>query len=174
MADHKLKVRVGAHEFEAEGSQESVERQFQMWKELIVAAPAGPTLASPPPLTGQTLPPQGQTQGDGFEKLFRKEGLVVMLAVLPNGGDDRETNAALLVLLGQKLLVGEDQITGTRLMQGLNRSGINVERVDRMFGDIMGQYVIRSGVRKAVRYRLTTLGLNRAQEIAKELLAMVP
>ena len=35
METFKIRVKVGNHEFEAEGSQEAVERQFQMFKELV-------------------------------------------------------------------------------------------------------------------------------------------
>ena len=31
----RLKTKIGAHEFEAEGSPEDVRRQFQEWQELV-------------------------------------------------------------------------------------------------------------------------------------------
>lgn len=177
MADHKLRVRIGDHEFEAEGSEESVERQFALWKEILAtAAPKtpAPALASPPPavILPPPLPQGGMATPEGLDRAFRRDGPIITLSVIPNG-PNRDADAGLLVLLGHRLLLTEDNITGTRLLQGLNRSGVSVDRADRMFGDYMPQYVIRSGARKAVRYRLTNLGINKAQEVARELLALV-
>ena len=35
MEPFRLKMKIGAHEFEAEGEQETVERQFALWRELL-------------------------------------------------------------------------------------------------------------------------------------------
>ena len=39
MDAYRLKIRIGEHEFEAEGPQEAVERQFEAFKELITFLP---------------------------------------------------------------------------------------------------------------------------------------
>jgi hypothetical protein len=175
---YRLKVRVGTHEFEAEGSQEAVERQFALWREMIAAVPAStPELPSPPPpLTGGITPTGTATNivlPGVFDKIFRRDGRVITLTVLP-AGDRREQDAALLILLGQQLYNGEEQVTGQTLLDGLKRSGLPIERADRMFGDYMDQYVLRSGIHRAVRYRLTNPGVTKAKELGTALVAMVP
>src|SRR4051812_30769994 len=101
METFRLKLKVGPHEFEAEGDQETVERQLAVWRELIASSPtsihAG---ASPPP-----PPPPGAGQFGGLEtplfsppkpppadeveerreyaKIFKHEGRVVSLTVHP-------------------------------------------------------------------------------------------
>lgn len=174
-----MKVRIGDHEFEAEGSAEVVAKQFDAWKELIQALPAAPALASPPPELppappAPPLPPLDRSPltNDGIETAYRREGPVVTLSLVPEGAT-REPDAGLLVLLGHRTLLNEQEITGTRLMQGLSRSGISVARADRLFGDYMPQYVLKSGTRKGTRYRLTNMGASKAMEIVKELLSRV-
>jgi hypothetical protein len=176
----RLRIKIGEHEFEAEGEQESVERQFALWRDLVSAAPSTPpTLPSPPPGNGGNPPPIPETSpqlGDRqaiYDKIFRRDGPVVALSVIPNG-DNQEADTALLILLGQKVYNQEDQVTGGRLKAGLEHTGLTVARPDRMFGDYMGRNVIRSGQHRAVRYRLTIPGMARAQELAEELSKMVP
>jgi hypothetical protein len=115
---------------------------------------------------------ESEGQAVPFDKLFRHDGEVVSLSVLPNG-DRREPDAALLLLLARRHYLAEDLVTGGRLRQGLMQSGINVERVDRMFEEYMDTYVIRSGQHRAVRYRLTNPGRIKAVELARSLAEVV-
>jgi hypothetical protein len=173
MEPFRLKMKIGAHEFEAEGDQDTVERQFAIWREMIAASPS--LLASPPPATdpGPALgePPTAQPRRE-FGKIFRHEGRVVSLSALPTNGSPAD--AALLLMLGQQAYNNEALITGNQLIQGMARSGLPVPRVDRVFGEHMGTNVIRVGVHRAVRYRLTNPGVARATEMAVELAGTVP
>jgi hypothetical protein len=176
MEPFKLRMKIGQHEFEAEGDQESVERQFTTWRDLIAASGSSSpqTLGSPPPgEEGPPVPPPAPRQLP-YDRIFRKDGEVVSLTILPPAGEEQVPRAALLILLGRREYAQEDLVTGGRLLQGLGQSGLDVDRADRMFGEFMPQYVIRSGQHRAVRYRLTNPGLTRARQIAEELLAMVP
>ncbi len=164
MEQFRIRLKVGSHEFEAEGDQESVERQLAAWRELI-SSPS--TLASPPPLdtSGAGAPaPNGPSERAQFDKIFRFEGGLVSLSV-PPGGEHRESDAALLLLLGQRIYNGDELVTGSPILAGMARSGLSVPRIDRVFSE-MEQYVIRVGSHRAVRYRLTNPGLERAREVA--------
>ena len=178
MEPYRLKVRVGVHEFEAEGSQEAVERQFALWRELVTSLPSPPPVVTP--LSGQVTPTGNVTivpvpppaGGSGLDKIFRREGRVITLTVLPTG-DQREQDAALLLMLAQQIYNSEDMVTGNTLLEGLKRSGLSVERIDRLFGDYMEQYVLRNGVHRAVRYRLTNPGAAKARELGHGLVNLV-
>lgn len=189
MESFRLRLKVGAHEFEAEGDQETVERQLAVWRDLIASIPVSSpsTLPSPPPAapvagapivaTPEPAPPllasvAGDPKGD-YAKLFRHEGEIVSLSIHPNGGQ-RDADAALLILLGQSVFNNEDQVSGYRVLQGMARSGLPADRADRVFGDHMAQNVIRFGAHRGVKYRLTNPGITRAREIAKEMLERLP
>lgn len=184
MEPFRLKLKVGPHEFEAEGARETVAEQLAIWRELIASPNA---MASPPPAP-QAVPPaesvptaplgQPITNGDisraEFDKLFQHDGRLVYLTALPLG-ERREADAALLLLLGQRLYNSTDLVTGGQLLDGLQRSGLGKPgRADLTLKDyIEQQHVIRSGAHRGVKYRLTPPGVVRAKEIAKELLKMV-
>ena len=184
MEQFRLKLKVGVHEFEAEGDQVTVERQLAVWREMIGSMPVGPpALASPPPV--QVIAPAGIPSGERFgtpqlvepviradlDRLFDHRGRILTLTMLPNG-EHRVADAALLILLGQKEYNGADLVTGGQINEGLKLSGLPVERIDRGWGPHMDVNVTRVGSRRGVKYRLTNPGLARARAIARELIAM--
>jgi hypothetical protein len=186
MEPFKLRIKIGSHEFEAEGEQESVERQFALWRELIASSPAPQPdkLPSPPPeetpkapagdKAAEVVVPQAPvTDTAVYRKIFMADGPVVYLTVLPTG-EQAEANAALLILLGQRDLLGQDMVTGGRVLQGLERSGMNVERADRVFSAHIPHNVLRVGQHRAVKYRMTHPGLSAATTLGKDLADMVP
>lgn len=181
MEPYKLQVKIGAFEFSAEGEKEMVDRQFEAWSRLVSATPQPVTpavLPSPPPVNSPTLNPVAPVAPEGgsgttYQKVFAAEGPVVTLRIVPTG-PSAVSDAALVLLLGYKELLGEDQVTGGRVLQGLGRTGLTAPRADRVFVDHMTHNVIRSGSHRATRYRLTIQGLAAAQAIAKKLEEMVP
>jgi hypothetical protein len=189
MEPFRLRMKIGAHEFEAEGEQDSVERQFQLWRELISSIPT--TSASPPPTPAAAAvhtasASDGARVGDsaavavtvgpdttGYDKIFQRGGKVVSLTVLPNG-ENRAADAALLILLGQRHYNQTDRVTGSLLVDGLQQSGYPVGRADRVLDRYTPDLVLRDGTRRSTRWRLNNQGLNRARELARDLIAMVP
>jgi hypothetical protein len=173
MEPFRLHIKIGEHEFDAQGEQEAVERQFATWRELISQLPSPP----PGPAQHAVESPLPSPTGPGsvgdfveYDKVFHQDQRVVSLTALPRG-DHAEADAALLILLGRKHYLNEDLVGGAWVLDGLERSGIPVRvgRVDRLFGDYIDQLVLRSGKGRAVRYRLTNQGLVRAKEMAREL-----
>jgi hypothetical protein len=183
----QLRMKIGPHEFEAVGEQEIVERQFEVWRELIASAPT-PSASSPPapqiPAAGSSsvqVPPASTANSvagvtvdtGGFEKIIRRDGKKLSLSVLPPG-DNRVADAALVLMIAHKAYNQLDQVGGTALLEGLAQSGYPVERVDRVLDRYIPDLVLRSGIRRAVRYRLNNRGLNTAINLARELMDMVP
>ena len=184
MEPFRLRMKIGTHEFEAEGEQEVVERQLEVWRGLIGSTPA--TSPSPPPaappITGTISTESGSGSAmatgtvvdvSGFEKIIRRDGKKLSLSVLPNG-DNREADAALVLLIAHKAYNTLDQVGGTALLEGLNQSGYPVSRMDRVLDRYIPDLVLRTGVRRAVKYRLNNRGLNHAINLARELMDMVP
>jgi hypothetical protein len=181
MENSKLKLRIGIHEFEADGPPELVKEQLQAFKELI----ASHTPAAPEPLirtavgisvgagtasaVGVDAPP-ADAAPEMLQRIMRVDDRVVSLTIRARTIDE----AVLLLLYGQKMLRGNDSVTGAEVMEGLTATGARVSRVDRLLekaGDIGDAIVL--GVGRAKRYRLTNAGAAKARAIAAELVATV-
>jgi hypothetical protein len=164
---YRLKLKVGEHEFEAEGPEEAVTRQFEAWKELIAAAPRQKDVT--PAMNGKQEENQ-EGASLALDKILRSEGRVVSLTALPTN----EQEAALLVLLGQRHYRTNESVTGSEVMDGMQLSGYRLGRVDRMLDGLASDgFVIRTGQHRGTRYRLSNTGLARAQAIAREVIGKV-
>lgn len=189
MDDHyRTRIKIGAHELEAEGPTAVVQEQVKRFLELISTLP--PEQVSPPSIslidTKQTAndttaaASSGAPQSTGIgipaidvklDKIMRLEDRVVSLTVRA----DNAATAVLLLLYGQRMLRQNDAVTGGEIMEGVtNTGGLEVARVDRLL-EKLGRDgdVIVIGERRSKRYRLTNTGLNKAREAAKQLLSIV-
>jgi hypothetical protein len=183
MADYRLKIKIGEHEFDAEGPEDKVHAQFEMFKEIISNLPAPvKTPAQRPPAD----PPEGAGGGGSadnggrqngaqleLDKIMKVDARVVSLTVRAASSED----AILLILLGQRQYRSNDTVTGGEIADGLNVSGQPVARPDRILDKLSADdkgLVMTVGQRKGRRYRLTNVGVTKAQEIARNLIALVP
>lgn len=164
---HRLKIKIGEHEFEAEGFPEDVRAQFEVFKELIAKAPA-PAPAKPGDLESGGKPDLSITD-TMLDKIMRVEGRVVSLTARPNSVDD----ALLLLIYGQRVLRKVEAVTGSELTDGLSQTGgLDVARIDRRLEKAAAE-VTTIGAHRAKRYRLTNTGMAKARSLAAELIAKV-
>ncbi|MGH9502475.1 MAG: hypothetical protein ACRD20_06460 [Terriglobales bacterium] len=172
MDTYRLKIKIGEHEFEAEGQQEAVQSQFKAFKELIASLPA-PQVHIPTTAVAQTPTALSTVGGEApnLDKIMRIEGRVISLTARPSALDD----VLLLLLLGQRQYRSNDSVTGSEVVDGLEQSGVRVGRVDRNLERLATQGdVIKIGTGRASRYRLTNQGMAKAQAIVRDLLATLP
>ena len=172
--NYRLKIKIGDHEFEAEGPVETVREQFEAFKELV-KTPAAQTQNPPQnPEMSVTLPTLSQDMAfddSALGKIMRKEGRIVSLTIRPRTIEE----ALFLIILGQRYLRGMEITTGSEVMGGITATGgIAVSRIDRLL-EKMGRDgdLIVMGERRGKRYRFTNAGLSKAQKIATEMLATV-
>jgi hypothetical protein len=156
MESTRIKVKIGEHEFEAEGPTEVVQSQFETFKQLI---------ANPPQqINSSTKPPAKQEQNE-IRNVSQVNGRVVSLTVKP----DSEATAAMLIMLGQKIFRENDTVTASEIKDGLEQSGYRLTRVDRTMQPLCDDGdVIRIGARKGTRYRFTNQGAAKALNAAIE------
>lgn len=174
----KLKVKIGPHEFEAEGAWEDVKALYDAFMSMV-AAGAGNATPQPhyllPPADYSAIippiPPNTPLTDTLLSKIMRVEDRVISLTVRPKSAED----AVLLLLYGQKVLRENDSVTGAEVIDGLTATGgLQVSRADRLLekagrdGD-----VIVIGERRAKRYRLTNAGITKARAIAADAIATV-
>jgi hypothetical protein len=172
--NYRLKIKIGDHEFEAEGPVEVVHEQFEMFKQLITSLPNPQT----------QNPPAGQKSGivardtvnlainaEDLSKIMRLNDRIVSLTVRPKGLEE----AILLIIFGQKTLRSNDLTTGGEILEGLQATGgFSFGRIDRLMEQLgRDGDVIVTGARRSKRYRLTNTGLGKVQAIAGELLSTV-
>jgi hypothetical protein len=177
MDSYRLKTKIGDNEFDAEGDPETVNAQFQAFKELVAMALAAPppvTVAAPvsPPMAAPATPPRLDLSAVDAQlpKIMKVDDRIVSLTVRAKDVDD----AVLLLLYGQRILRETDGIGGFEVVGGLATTGQRVDRVDRVLDRAARDgYAIIIGERRARRYRLTNTGLTKAREIAAELIATV-
>jgi hypothetical protein len=173
MDTHRLKVKIGSHEFEAEGSQEAVEKQFDTFKDMVrsVGDRSSPQPAQRGGGPGKPSEPHNSADIDlKLETIIKVEGEKVSLTALPTG-QDGEGEAVLLILLGHKMLRASEQVTAIQLVAGMTQSGFQIERVDRIVKQLPDGQVARTGAKKGVKYRLTNTGTTQAKQIARTLIA---
>jgi len=174
----RLKLKVGQHEFEAEGPPDFVQSQFDAWKAMTTTAAAvmvpQTQIFSVPDRTQGTMPATNQDLASSdarLDKIMTVTNRIVSLTARPKTVGE----AVLLLLYGQKMMRENDSVTGGEVMDGLVATGgYMLPRVDRLLEQLGGTGdVIVIGERRSKRYRLTNAGLGRARQIATDLLALV-
>ena len=173
MESYKLRVKIGEHEFEAEGDPETVKQQFDAFHALLGTlrnqSPKDIPLEAPP--SPDTPAPPANIAHVPLERIMKVQGRIVSLTVAPPTLQD----SALLVLLGNKELRNNEMATGQEIGDGLAQSGRPVSRVDRVMEKMVDDaYVLKSGFKRGTRYRLSNTGLQKALAVARELIATLP
>jgi hypothetical protein len=169
METHRLKIKIGDAEFDAEGTAETVQSQFEAFKELIANAPRKQELPAPSQISANQL--DTNLPHLALEKILKTDGRVVSLT----SKCDSINEAVLLILLGQKEQRNNQEVTGSEIMDGLEHSGYKLPRVDHTLNKLSNEgSVITMGIHRGRRYRLSNPGLTKALQIAKEVIATVP
>ncbi len=168
MDNYKLKIKVGEHEFEAEGPIDVVQAQFVAFKELIASAPTQRPEALAADRENLAT---GELPHLPLERILKVEGRMVSLTAKC----DTVEEAVLLILLGQKESRNNQEVTGAEVMDGLKQSGYKLPRVDRIMDKLAAEgSLISVGIHRGRRYRLSNSGLTQALGIAREVIATVP
>ncbi len=167
MDSYKLHLKIGPHEFSAEGPVEVVNQDFERWKLLIQDIPI--QSATPPP-TNQNgrLPDNGSPPTKGqIDKVYVLDDKrdMISLRILPRS-DDRYADALLLILLGYKIIKAVEDLMVTQLKPAMRQSGCLVERVDQVAAKYVRQgFLNKGGMGKGGRYSLTNSGVEKATAI---------
>lgn len=186
----RLRVKASDYELEVEGSREFLNEQYEAFKRLLEDVTQKsvmprtaekidfPSSRDPhvPPLPGEKTGASRNSPAKSFQKLlvWNDRTQRVASTVLPDG-PTRIADTVLLLLLGYRELRGLSQISALLLNQGLRFAGFDDFRLDReMAPYLKSRLVLRSGVGKGSRYRLTTRGVKRAQELVQTLATLLP
>lgn len=174
----KLRIKLGAAELEAEGAQEWVERQRDIFltraaddsadeiRDEDGPAPEGANTERTERASSSAI---GETE---MNKIASQKDDVITLTAIPSG-ESVDEDSLMLLLLAHKVMRAVDSVLAGDLLGGMKQSGRPVDRLDGVFAKIDSTLVIRTGVRKGTKYRLTNPGIAKAKQIAQQLLATV-
>jgi hypothetical protein len=156
VSDSRISIQLGDSKFEAQGSEEFVRSQFEVFRQLIA------------PLPPQSAPaPVESPRPIALEKIMRVRGPIVSLSV-----PAKPEEAVLALLLGQRHLRRNEVVSGLEIMDGLRQSGLNIRRADTILSKQgTAGTIIAVGRRRSRRYRLSASGIERAENIVR---ALVP
>jgi hypothetical protein len=186
MESQRLKVKVGPHEFEAEGPPDAVAKQFSEWREMISAVPVAKPENDAKPV-GAALVGVSATAQPGTLGFASAPPTVIMESVVPDvfitdtkrnivslrvhpTGESRNADAALLILYGYRRLLQREEVLAGHIKDSLDESGIRIDRVDRTLGPYTTErLLLKAGMGKGGKYRLTQTGYQRAETLAKSL-----
>lgn len=189
--DHsRLRVKASDYELEAEGSRDFVREQYEAFRRLLgdvsgkqVVSESRKTVERQPssqrpspPLSREKKAVEEKSPAKSFWKLLIWDDRTqrVKPTVIPDG-PTRIADTVLLLLLGYRELRGLSQVSALDLNEGLRSAGFDDFRLDReMATYLKARLILRSGVGKGSRYRLTTRGVKRAQELVQTLASLIP
>lgn len=181
-AAHKLRIKIGSAEFEAEGSQETVQQQYADFLKAITVQPQvrgtaqhNLTRQQDPPVDGeQPQPPSIHSNVDDsiMARVFardRRSGL--SLSVLPRTAN-KVADSLVLLLYGYAVLLGQNDVTGMSLMASAQQSGVPTPRVDKvLLSADYRELVTKAGFKRGSKYGLNNRGMARAEEMLSTILS---
>ena len=174
----KLHVKIGEFAFDCEGSPSTVARQFEKFQELVNTYQAR-SIERQSGLWGNAQ--VGSSQPDthplpSLDKIFDTDSYSsILLCHTPMPGKEPEANLALLLLLGYREIRSLEEVPVLTLKQALKHSSYPVLRLDRVLNKYRKErFLIKIGRGKGGKYRLTTLGVQKAYALAAELNDVLP
>ncbi len=186
MDTYRLRVKIADHEFEAEGLKEDVRKDFEAFLDRVKEATGAPSVAKTDidaailkayeektKLTNLQVPRLQRSPEDPLPEelkaLFGHDTRRKLISLrFPTQGDNRVQNALLLILYGFKRFEGKDEVLVTQLKDALEQSGLSIDRMDRIAMPLVRDgLVLKGGKAKGGKYRLTNLGIPKAEEVAK-------
>src|SRR5437660_4071245 len=131
METFKLRVRVGDHEFEAEGPKDAVTSQFEVWKTLIEGGRHNPQNKAPADGNAPKAVDSDFSDTNLAEIFSIDSGRGITTLRVSVSGDKPVADAVTLLLYGFRRMQGMDDVPTTKLMAALALSGPAPDRIDR-------------------------------------------
>jgi hypothetical protein len=160
----KLRMKLGEHEFDAEGAPELVAGHLRTWQSLVAAR--SPAAAGSPAAGG----PAAASTANGSSDVFAvdEQRKLVTLRVHPRSKTPRADAALLLLYALQRTWYARGgAVPATRVQAALSASGYARSRINRTLETYRRAGLVRQrGRRKASTYQLTATGIQRADALA--------
>lgn len=167
MEPHRIKAKLGPHEFDAEGDRELVSKQYDQFIAAVTAFSQAPTVPAVPTITDNNAvaPPTDEL----LNRVFRNDEPFSLLAKPKS--DNIDADGLIVLMYGMDVIKGEKFVTGSMLMKSAKQSGLKLkaDRVDRTIDEYVGKYVNAAGMKRGLRYSLNNDGIKYAARLIKEM-----
>ncbi|MDE2105887.1 MAG: hypothetical protein KGL39_52180 [Patescibacteria group bacterium] len=183
----KIKMKVGIHEFEAEGSEEYLANKFEAFKELVEKLEAAPQKrqAAPGSAAAPAAPAPGGSEAevlpipDDLGSLFAvdvdKKRLSIRVHIDDSHGKNQQVGDALLMLLyAHKKIFQLEEVGAVPMGKAIKSAVGQNSRIDHAVAPLIsGGFITRHGNGRATTYGLTPKGSIRAEAAIRDTLAKI-
>lgn len=163
-AMHKIKVTIGSNSFEAEGPEDLVTAQYNAFLEAISSQPKR--------IVEEFTPPKGALSVDltpeELAHVFLIEADGISLIRKPRT-ENPKADGVLVLLYGYQKLRDEKVVGAAALLNAAKASGLGLDRLDKIVKE-RSAFIQASGLRRGVRYTLTTPGVMEARKLVRALI----
>jgi hypothetical protein len=179
MDEHKLKVKFGNFEFEAYGTEASVQKQFELFMKGVNAQPpASETKRTDMPkhergrddeVPADDRPRRnnGPLDPELIASAFAQDAKgTVSLKALPDDSDEPAADALLLILYGYRVVKNQNDVLVTQLALAARQSGTTIDRIDRAIAARQGLF-LKAGARRGGKYQLNNRGVQHVETLLK-------
>ena len=191
MDNSRVRLKIGPHEFEAEGSEESVKARLMEFRDLISGSPLertrGGTDAPAPPPAPEGLPlidapfakpAASKLSVQQVDLVFHPEpgrqGLSLRILPSTDKGVIRQiSNTMLVILFGYKEKLGVLEVPVIQITAAMRQSGFTtLKRLSTSFSQLQKEgLALKIGAGKGTKYRATNKGLQLAEDLLHSTLA---
>ena len=167
-ATHRMKVKIGPNEFEAEGKTELVKKQYDEFIAIVTRSLKASATVLLPDSLPQTEKKQDAVVGRSklphaiLDAVFRKGEPLSLMDRLKT--DNADADALLLLVYGHTEMLGPSDVTAATLAKSAKQTGVNVERISRTIATHDNLIKI-SGAKKGTRYALNNVGIAEAEKL---------
>jgi hypothetical protein len=166
---HKIRIKIGDAEFEAEGAEEAVKAQFEAFMAAVAACPSNSRNVPKQETDGagaDEVPMTDESRQELLNKAFVVGKDVVSLKFLPKT-ETAHPDTLILLLYGYRKLRGEDAVLSTQLLNAARVSGLKLERIDRTIAK-HENLLLSGGARKGTKHGLNNQGLIYAENLLRK------
>ena len=163
-ATHRIKIKIGDAEFEAEGPSELVKQQYSAFLEAVSKRPQAttPTHGTPKPSLTK------DATSEELSLVFQQGKDGISLLRTPRT-DNPKADALIVLLYGFQKLQDERYVGAPTLLKAAVASGLGLDRLDRTI-EARSAWIHATGNRKGKRYTLTNPGIVEAKKMVDALI----
>ena len=174
MDPYKLHVKLGQAEFNAEGPEQIVREQFELFLRALNEGKGKP-LAPTTPAPGPPVPPEESPDPEpaGLPPEVRDRAFVkdaqgmVSLRVLPRTSETA-ADTLLLIMYGYKTLKALSEVPVIDLLRAAKQSGVPLDRIDRSIAP-RRSLVNKGGLKRGSRYGLNNQGVAHVEKLLRSM-----